>query len=325
MPIKIFKRGEVYHYRGTVAGRLIRGTTRTTSKEVAQRIAADIEGRHWKGHLDGPAAVLTFAQAAMLYRSAGKSDRFLRKIEDHWKDTPVSAITVGAIRQSALVLYPTAGPATRNRQVIVPTQAIINYAAERELCQPIKVKRYKFEKDEKVPADWAWVQSFMAVAPPLYAALGAFLFLTGARISEALAVRWSDVDFANRRVRIEQTKIGHTRLANMPPALIVALANLTDREDRVFPLGRQQAGHIWKSIIAKHGLRVFSFHALRHGFATSMLQAGVDPITVAKRGGWRSPQHLFQTYGHASEDERVTDVLTGPREGLTNRGKAGNA
>jgi len=310
MPLTLFKRGDIWHYRGTVAGRRLRGSTKTADKKLAQRIASDIEARNWKGHLDGPGAVLTFAQAAMLYRQGGKPDRFLVKIEDYWKDTPVRQIIPSAVRDSAPVLYPGCGGATWNRQVIVPTQAIINYAAERELCQPIKVKRYKFEKDEKVPADWAWVQSFMAVAPPLYAALGAFLFLTGARISEALAVKWSDVDFANRRVRIEQTKIGHTRLANMPPALIVALANLTDREDRVFPLGRQQAGHIWKSIIAKHGLRVFSFHALRHGFATSMLQAGVDPITVAKRGGWRSPQHLFQTYGHASEDERVTDVLT---------------
>lgn len=325
MPLSLFKRGDIWHYRGTVAGRRLRGSTKVADKKLAQRIASDIEQRNWKGHLDGPGAVLTFAQAAMLYRQGGKPDRFLVKIEDYWKDTPVRQIIPSAVRDSAPVLYPGCGGATWNRQVIVPTQAIINYAAEREMCQPIKVKRYKFEKDEKVPANWEWVQSFMAVAPPLYAALGAFLFLTGARISEALAVKWSDVDFANRRVRIEQTKIGHTRQANMPPALIVALANLTDREDRIFPLGRQQAGHIWKSIIAKHGLRVFSFHALRHGFATSMLQAGVDPITVAKRGGWRSPQHLFQTYGHASEDERVTDVLTGPREGLTNRGKAGNA
>jgi hypothetical protein len=310
MPLSLFKRGDIWHYRGTVAGRRLRGSTKVADKKLAQRIASDIESRNWKGRLDGPGAVLMFSQAAILYRQAGKSDRFLAKIENLWKDTPVRQIIPSAIRDSAPVLYPGCGGATWNRQVIVPTQAIINYAAERELCQPIKVKRYKFEKNEKVPADWQWVQSFMAVADPLFGALAAFLFLTGARISEALAVTWKGVDFPNRRVRIEQTKIGHTRLANMPPALLVALANLTDREDRVFPMGRQQAGHIWKGIIAKHGLPVFSFHALRHGFATSMLQAGVDPITVAKRGGWRSPQHLFQTYGHASEDERVTDVLT---------------
>ena len=42
-----------------------------------------------------------------------------------------------------------------------------------------------------VPATWAWVQSFMAVASPHLGALACFMFLTGARISEALAVTWA--------------------------------------------------------------------------------------------------------------------------------------
>src|ERR1044072_1861580 len=105
MPLTLYRRGKIWHYRGTVAGRLIRGSTKTARKEVAQRIAADEEQRHWKGHLDGPASVLTFAQAAMMYRAAGKQDRFLRPIEDHWKDTPVRAINAAAIQQSAIVLY----------------------------------------------------------------------------------------------------------------------------------------------------------------------------------------------------------------------------
>src|SRR5262245_64574455 len=128
MPLKLYKRGKIWHYRGTVTGRLLRGSTKTASKETAQRIAANKEQSAWKGHLD-PQSVLTFAQAAMLYRQAQKSDRFLRNIEDYWKDTPVREITPGAIRAAAITLYPTAGPATRNRQAIVPTQAIINHAA----------------------------------------------------------------------------------------------------------------------------------------------------------------------------------------------------
>ena len=52
---------------------------RTSSKEIAQRIVANKEDATWKGHTDGP--VLTFAQATALYRSAGKSDRFLRALK----------------------------------------------------------------------------------------------------------------------------------------------------------------------------------------------------------------------------------------------------
>jgi integrase len=315
MPVKIYKRGEIWHYRGTVAGRLLRGTTRTARKEIALRIAAELEAKHWKGHLDGPASVLTFAQAAMLYRTAGKQDRFLRPIEDHWKDTPVKAINAGAIRQSAIVLYPTAGAATRNRQAIVPTQAIINHAASHELCQPIRVARFPVTKKAKTPATWEWVQALMAHATkPNLAALACFMFLTGARISQALAVIWSDVDFKARKVRIKATAKGDDdRMAHMPAELIAALANIGgERNGLVFEFkSRGNCKTQWAGAIRRAGIEFLSYHRCRHGFATGLLDKGVNPITVAKRGGWKDARHVFETYGHDVAAEDVTDVLTG--------------
>ncbi len=75
MPLKIEKRGNIYHYIGTVAGRRLRGSTRTEDKKRAERIASEIETKQWKRHLDGPGANLTFANAAYLYRSAEKPTR----------------------------------------------------------------------------------------------------------------------------------------------------------------------------------------------------------------------------------------------------------
>lgn len=314
MPIKIYKRGEIWHYRGTVAGRLLRGSTKTARKEIALRIAAELEAKHWKGHLDGPASVLTFAQAAMLYRAAEKSDRFLRPIEDYWKDTPVKAITPGAIRQSAIELYPTAGPATRNRQAIVPTQAIINHAAERELCPHIRVKRFPFIKKAKEPATWEWVQMFMAHAgTPGLAALACLMYLTGARITKALAVEWKDVDFKSRKVLIRGTRKGDDdRYAHMPSELIAALANIQgDRKSRVFVFkSRGNCRTQWAGACRRAGIKFLSYHRCRHGFATGLLDKGVNPITVARRGGWKDARHVFETYGHDIAADDVTDVLT---------------
>jgi integrase len=315
MPIKIYKRGDIWHYRGTVAGRLLRGSTKTARKEVAQRIAAELEARHWKGHFDGPSSVLTFAQAAMLYRAAGKQDRFLRPIEDHWKDTPVKAITAGAIRQSAIALYPIAGPATRNRQAIVPTQAIINHAASHELCPHIRVPRFPVARKAKTPATWEWVQAFMAHATkPNLAALACFMFLTGARISQALAVTWDDVDFKARKVRIRATAKGDDdRLAHMPPELIAALANIGgERKGELFSFkSRGNCKTQWAGAIRRAGIAPLSYHRCRHGFATGLLDKGVSPITVAKRGGWKDARHVFETYGHDVAADDVTEVLTG--------------
>lgn len=314
MPLKIFKRGEVWHYRGTVAGRRLRGSTGAARKETALRVAAELEARHWKGHLDGPASVLTFAQAAMLYRAAGKQDRFLRPIEDHWKDTPVRSISAGAIRQSAIELYPTAGPATRNRQAIVPTQAIINHAADHELCPRIRVPRFPVAKKAKAPATWEWVQAFMEHAKkPNLAALACFMYLTGARISQALSITWADVDFRSRKVRIKSTGKGDDdRLAHMPAELIAALANIPgDRQGLVFQFkSRGNCKTQWAGACRRAGIAPLSYHRCRHGFATGLLDKGVNPITVAKRGGWKDARHVFETYGHDVAADDVTDVLT---------------
>lgn len=327
MPLKLYRRGRIWHYRGTVAGRRLRGSTKTASKEAAERIASRKEGAVWQGHLDGPASILTFAQAAMLYRQAQKSDRFLRKIEDYWKDTPVKSITAGGIRQAAIVLYPTAGAATRNRQAIVPTQAIINHAAEHELCAHIRVKRFPVIKKEKVPATWPWIQAFMAATTkPNLAALACFMYLTGARISQALAVEWSDVDFQARKVLIRATSKGDDdRRAHMQAELIAALARMSGpRQGRLFSFkSRGNCKTQWAGACRRAGIKPLSYHACRHGFATGLLDKGVNPKTVADRGGWKDPRHVFETYGHDVAAETVTDLLTDTNE--TQRAKKSNA
>lgn len=317
MAIKVYKRGKVWHYRGSVAGRRLRGTTKAQSKEIAERVAAGKERKQWDRHLDGPAATLTFAQAAILYRDAGKSDRFLRAIEDYWKDTPVREMTAGAIRTSAIDLYPKAGPATRNRQAIVPAQAVINHAADHEMCHHIRVKRFKVIKKAKAPATWEWVQAFMRSATkPNLAGLACFMFLTGARITQSLKLKWSDVDFQAGQILIRATNKGEDdRLAHMPPELIAALANIPgERRGLVFEFkSRGNCRTQWAGACRRAGIKFLSYHRCRHGFATGLLHQGVSPVTVAKRGGWKSPQHVFETYGHDIADADVTDLLTGTK------------
>lgn len=313
MPVKIYKRGDIWHFRGTVAGRRLRGSTGTGDKAIAQRIAAEREAEAWKGHLDGPSAVLTFAQAAALYTQAGKGDHRTLRMMDFWKTTLVKNITEGQVRQAAVTLYPSHKAATRNREVIAPTQAIINHAASLGKCSPLTVARFKVAKVEKIPVTWEWVQAFMRHAPPHLGALACFMFLTGARISEALAVRWEDVDFTARKAKIRQTKLyGEERFAHLPAPLLVAMANCKRDRDTVFRyVERDSVRKSWDSAVTRAGIAPLSPHACRHGFATAMLHAGVDPVTVAKRGGWKNVQHVFATYGHAMEDETITDRIIG--------------
>ncbi len=55
MPIKIYKRPgkDIWQYTGTVAGRRLRGSTKTTQKSEAQRKANEVESRElWQGVMD---------------------------------------------------------------------------------------------------------------------------------------------------------------------------------------------------------------------------------------------------------------------------------
>jgi integrase len=319
VPLKIIKRGQTWHYTGTVAGRRLRGTTETTNKRIAERVASEVETREWQSHLDGPDATLTFAQASIAYRQAGRDTRFLDAIEDYWKDTLVSKITAEAIRQMARKLYPEASNATINRQGIVPAQAIINYACELEWCSRIKVKRFKVSAKRKTPVTLNWVEKFAAQAAEdeLYhlAALCLFMFGTGARRGEACSLQWRDVELFRKTAIINQTKVEHQRVVHLSSPVVAALANIPSNrnpDDLVFNYASgESVGQVWRNVIKRAGIEKLSPHCCRHGFATSMLQAGVDPKTVAVRGGWKDVATVMKYYAHAMDDPTVTDVLFG--------------
>lgn len=318
MALKLYKRGDYWHYRGTISGRLIRGTTGTEDKKIAERIKADVEAQAWRSHLDGPRAHVTFAQAAIKYRNAGKSTRFLEPVEDHWKDTRIADITGEDIREAGRKLYPDAGKATWNRQVIAPTQAIINYAAEHKLCPHIKVKRFKVVTKRKVPATLEWVEAFVDQARcdglDELAALCLFMFGTAARISEALRVTWRDVDLDAKTVELSGNKPEPwERDAHLSPPVFQALCNLqSNRNPTELVFGypaRDSVDKTWRNVTKRAGIKALTPHCCRHGFATSLLQQGYDVATVAEKGGWKDAATVLRSYAHALKDKTITDDL----------------
>jgi len=311
MPLKIYRRpgSLVWQYRGTLAGHRLRGSTGATNKEAAQRIASAVEDKFWKRGLDGKEKALTWPKAAALYLSAGKSSRYLVPLSRHWGNVAVKDINAGSIRQAAVDLYPTAKNSTRNTQVITPTLAVINHCAELQLCQPLRMKRLKIDTKVKKPVTLEWINAFRAAADRTdVGVLSLFMFATGARVSEAFAVRWEDIDLRKRTVLIRQTKLGNERTAHLPPELFVALANL-DRDRPPFAIAYMTARDAWSRAVKSAGIEPLSFHSCRHGFATALHHKGVGVKTIAKVGGWKSAKQLFETYLHADEDATVTDRL----------------
>ena len=315
MPLKLYRREGVWHYRGTVGPvgkrRLLRGSCKTTNKDIAARQVAEMEGKYWKGHFDGPEAILTFAHAAQLYKAAGKSITFLDKIEKYLGTTLVKDITEGSIQLMAKELYPNAIGSSLNRMVLVPTSAVINHAAKSKLCPPIKLEYYKSPTKVKPPATLEWINAFMAHAPPHIGTMALFMYLTGARPGEAADVQWEDVDLQAQTVLIRESKMSKERVSHLPIRLVVALANLEHVPGRgVFGYGRApDARSAWNGAIGRAGIKYLSYHSCRHGFATGLLRRGVDVMTVAWLGGWESAKQVLATYGHANKNPKLTDLL----------------
>ena len=68
------------------------------------------------------------------------------------------------------------------------------------------------------------------------------------------------------------------------------------------PNGAPQSPHTlsadWRKIAAKIGLDAVTFHALRHTYASVLIDAGVDVVKISKRLGHASPTMTLDVYGH---------------------------
>jgi integrase len=158
--------------------------------------------------------------------------RFLDRIEDHWKDTLVKDIKPSAIRQMAI----DALPERRQRDAQPASDRALpgrhQHAADAELC-PISGSSGSRSRRRSSRRSRSNGSTPSASTPnsPYIEALALFMFATGARISEALAVRWEHVDLKARTITIPKSKISEQRRS--PSArLLVAVANLPKVEPR---------------------------------------------------------------------------------------------
>ena len=250
-----------------------------------------------------------FEDAVVSYKRAGGDGRFTHLLTNYFAGTPVRDILPGHVQDAARAIYPTAKPATRNRQALTPASAIINHAAERGWCGIIRIKRFPEDKVTRVAATREWLDAFMAEAEPEIAALALFMFTTGARISEALSLRWEDVEGRNAHIR--KTKSGAGRDCILSREVSLRIVALVPVNGRVFRYASRRWVYTkWQAACTRAGIPYIRPHqAGRHAFATEMIvRHGVDPMTTAKLGGWASTR-MLDRYAHPEGLEGVVDKV----------------
>src|ERR1039458_5479731 len=138
-----------------------------------------------------------------------------------------------------------------------------------------------------------------------------FLAYSGFRSGEAHEVRWADVDFASKILRITvgdtETK-KHTRSIPLFPPLERLLRDMLARLRKPpnpsdHALADIHAGWALSTACRRLGLPPYHRHTLRHFFCSTAIEAGVDVLTVSKWAGHLDAQMICRVYGHASEEQ----------------------
>jgi integrase len=133
---------------------------------------------------------------------------------------------------------------------------------------------------------------------------------TGLRRGELLNLRWKDVDFERRLLRIQsgenfRTKTGKRRTVPMSQAVHQLLLAKAQRSfsEYIFTLNGRKVleyfvSHKFKAYVRTAGLNGrLHFHSLRHTFATWLVQDGVNIYEVQKLLG-HSSISVTQIYSH---------------------------
>lgn len=257
----------------------------------------------------------TFAEAAASYVTHGGCDRFITAVVGYFGERHLSQIFPFDIKQMALAVYPTHSAATRNRQAITPTRAVFSHAYERGWGPMLRIRNFKAEPPaRKNAASQAWLHAFVRQADqdglPHLAALVMFMSQTAARVSEAIALRWSEVDILNRTALLLKTKTSVNSRRMMTDQMIARLYQMQDGlspDARVFRYtSRHSVNERIKAVCARAQIPYKPSHTCgRHAFANNILALGVDVKSAMDAGGWKSPSIFLGTYVNPRNAGRV--------------------
>jgi len=141
---------------------------------------------------------------------------------------------------------------------------------------------------------------------------------TGMRRGEILRLRWKQVDLERRFITVENTKSGKNRTIPVNDVLYQELARIkaqSGKSELVFPNPKTERPFIelkksFKKACRAVGIHDLRFHDLRHTFATRLIEAGVDIVTVMELMGHFSVR-ITQRYTHPGQNQkrRAVDLL----------------
>jgi integrase len=333
-----------HRIRGTVRGISIDETTGTADKSLADAYRIKREGQILNESVFGARASRTFAEAAVMYvetvnPTGTQRDAIIGRERKDGTITPHLIADFGdrlvnTIDQTAVqeVIRRRCGhlkPNTIEREVLTPLTAVLNFAARQKWCDRPMLDRPKYNDQRERWTTYAEADRLLAAAAAHIRVLLLFLMLSGARMGEALALDWAEIDLAQGWAVIDKTKrFGEPRGIPLHPQVVAALANLPRRTGRVFLTnlglpyaekkvrGGGQIKTAWKATCRRAGIKDLRPHDLRHTFSTWLTMAGVINRIRDELMGHAATE-IGSRYAHVPRAEATEAVNRLPIRGIS--------
>ena len=321
--MSLYQRGKTWHIDIQHEGQRVRESTGTSDKKAAQRYHDQRRAELWSAPRAG--IERTWIDACTVWLTAAErsgSDKYsLRALNDTYVDRSLSQCTAESFQ--AALADKSAATFNRYRALIV---AILTLADVKVRIPTRKVKRGRLRflnHDE-------W-QALHAALPDHLKPIAAFALATGLRQHNVTHLRWPEVDLARAVLWVhpDMAKAGKPIGIPLSPAAVAILVTQTGKHDEwVFPYkgrGRKEGAPVkkiktaWQLAMEKAGLGHFerwedaagkkhkkwhgdfTFHGLRHTWASWHVMSGTPLEVLQKLGAWEDPR-MVQNYAHLAPE-----------------------
>jgi len=269
-----------------------------------------------------PVSFEELADDALVYskahkRSWGHDESRMKRLKEWMRDRPAETLSPAQIEK--WFAEQKLSPATMNRYraLLSLTYRIGNENAKLS-CNPARLIRQRRENpgrirwllpEEEVRLRAEILKLFPHHMPELEVALN-----TGVRKGEQYSQAWPEIDLERRIVTIPLSKHGETRhvpLNDLAVAAYQQLHELRAGQDWVFlnQDGTRSTGpRKWfDKAVREAKLKDFTWHCLRHTFASRLVMAGVDLRTVQELMGHKTIQMTCR-YAHLAPKHKLAAV-----------------
>ena len=313
-------------------GRMRRKSTKTTSKKLAKDIEAAYRTAVAKEENLGiiPQVDPTFRELCDKYwemkacRLASRGiESMLKQWKNHFGDIRVSKMRLSHVEQYFDAMEKAPSSVNRHKGQF---KAMFNWAVRFFDEDRVLTTNNPAKGLQKVPERSRWryldrgeMQALLCelekrhnqhIRPIVLTAL-----YTGMRRGEILNLRWKDVDLKQGIIHVMESKTGRSRTIPITKDLRQIFPKMKSRfkGTYVFVTTRKKGGKIkefktaWGNALTRAGIDDFTFHDVRHTFASHLVMRGAGISTVASLLG-HADVRMTQRYAHLAPGHRSREI-----------------